>query len=197
MPVPPHPSHPSPMFASQAPAMSGNKMQSNKCNSIHTFKSLGLYRLNPINVMSKLDKMSTNSSEERAAYISTIPATSTIIGSNFVWPVGVHQLLVSDKDAFGFLTVERKATDKAPAQTFVLPIVAGTVTLEDGGEITTEVSDRNGARTLVIPLDAFKKMQANGDYDITVSEVNGRNYVTAVSAIEVAEPVIAAPKGSA
>jgi hypothetical protein len=50
---------------------------------------------------------------------------------------------------------------------------------------------------LVIPLDAFKKMQANGDYDITVSEVNGRNYVTAVSAVEVAEPVIAAPKGRA
>jgi hypothetical protein len=142
--------------------------------------------------MSKLDKMATNSAEERAAYISTIPATSTVIGSNFVWPVGVHQLLVSDKDAFGFLTVERKATDKAPAQTFVLPIVAGTVTLEDGGEITTEVTDRSNAKTLVIPIDAFKKMQANGDYAIIVSAINGRNYVTAVAPTEFVENVVPA-----
>jgi hypothetical protein len=114
----------------------------------------------------------------QAAIEAAIASGATTIGG-FSLPLGKHTILVADKDAFALLNVERKS-DK---QKFALPIVAGTITLgnADKTKIAVEISDKPGAKTLVVPDNFYLEMQCNATYDFTVEERNGRKVVTNVT----------------
>lgn len=91
-------------------------------------------------------------------------------------PIGTHSFVVADKDCFAILNVESKTSGK-----WALPIVAGTVTTADGEKIAFVLSEKPGAKTLVIPDNFFINMQPNTEYAITVDNRNGRKVVTNVS----------------
>lgn len=133
-------------------------------------------------------KMANDSKEARKAALAALPSNVTRIGSNFRLPIGIHQLLVADKDAFGMLVVERKSDN----QKFALNLVAGTITTNEGIVHIIENTEKAGAKTLAFPDSFFLEMQCNGDYDITVNE---KGYVTAVQPAE--EPVETAPVAEA
>lgn len=131
--------------------------------------------------MSTITKMKDTKASKQKAIDAAIASGATTIGG-FTLPLGKHTLLVADKDAFGLLNVERKS-DK---QKFALPIVAGTITY--GGtntKVNVEISDKPGAKTLVVPDSFFIDMQCNATYTITVEERNGRKVVTSVEAVEI------------
>jgi hypothetical protein len=129
-------------------------------------------------------KIKDDSKETRIKALAALPNDVQTIGG-FGLPVGKHQFLVADKDAFGLLNITRKSD----GQKFALSIVAGTITLENGGGIiTVEISDRPNAKTLVVPREHYVEMQCNGDYDIVVEERNGRKVVTSVTPFEFEEP---------
>lgn len=98
-------------------------------------------------------------------------------------PEGIHSFLVADKEAFGILNVESKNSGK-----WALPIVAGTVTVAGTGEkIAFELSEKPGAKTLVIPDSFFISMQTNTAYAISIETRNGRKVVTNVAVGEAVE----------
>lgn len=120
-----------------------------------------------------------------AALEAAIAGGATTIGG-FSLPLGTHQITVAPKDAFALLNVERKS-DK---QKFALPIVAGTITLEkSGAKITVEISDKPGAKTLVVPDNFYLEMACSATYNFTVEERNSRKVVTSVVPAEVEETV--------
>ncbi len=100
-------------------------------------------------------------------------------------PEGKHNLLVADKEAFGILNVESQRSGK-----WALPIVAGTITVAGTGEkIAVELSEKPGAKTLVIPDSFFIQMQTNTNYTISVETRNSRRVVTDVVPAEVGAEV--------
>lgn len=121
--------------------------------------------------------MKDDTKEARKASIESLPSDVQVIGSSFSLPLGTHSFLVADKDAFALLNVRRKSDNKQ----FALPIIAGTVTTNEGIKHTVEATDRPGAKTLVFPADAFLEMQCNATYDITIEERSGRKVITTVN----------------
>lgn len=132
--------------------------------------------------MATLTQVKDTKASRQKAIDAAIAAGATTIGG-FSLPLGNHLLLVAPKDAFGILNVERKSDN----QKFALPIVAGTITLASGAKIEVVLSDKPGAKTLVVPDSFYLEMQCNAAYTITVEERNGRKVVTAVVPAEVAE----------
>lgn len=112
----------------------------------------------------------------QAAIEAAIASGATTIGG-FSLPLGKHKILVADKDAFGILNVERKSD----SQKFALPIVAGTITTEQGNKIEVVISDKPGAKTLVVPDNFFLEMQCNASYELTIELRNDRKVVTNVT----------------
>lgn len=94
-------------------------------------------------------------------------------------PEGTHRLQVSDKNAFGLLNVESKTSGN-----WALPIVAGTLTIEGAEEMEFEISDKSGAKTLVIPNQFYLEMKEGSEYEITFETRNGRKVVTNVVAAD-------------
>lgn len=125
--------------------------------------------------MATLTAVKDTKKSRQAAIEAAIASGATTIGG-FSLPLGKHTILVADKDAFGLLNVERKS-DK---QKFALPIVAGTITLASGAKIEVVVSDKPGAKTLVVPDNFFLEMACNATYEITVELRNDRKVVTNV-----------------
>ena len=125
--------------------------------------------------------------KERAAALNeaTKDGKAQSLSSGINIPTGKHSFIVADKDAFGFLFVT--SNKGGVSKDWVLPIVAGSMETEDGQTIEFEISDKPGAKTLVIPDALYLKMQLNGDYTITVDNRNGRNVVTNVEALVLAE----------
>ena len=134
--------------------------------------------------MATLTAVKDTKKSRQAAIEAAIASGATTIGG-FSLPIGKHGLLVAPKDAFALLNVERKSD----GQKFALPIVAGTITTDKGLKIEVEISDKPGAKTLVVPDSFYLEMACNGNYTITVEERNGRKVVTAVVPAEVAEEV--------
>jgi hypothetical protein len=140
----------------------------------------------------ELIKLENDSQTARIAQLLKEQAKGATTIGGFTLPLGKHELLVAEKDAFGFLNVTSKATKDRPATLFSLPIVAGTLTYENGVKISVEVSARPGAKTLVIPDGFYVEMACNATYTITVEERNGRKVVTNVSSAEIEENVVPA-----
>lgn len=92
-----------------------------------------------------------------------------------VIPEGTHTFTVAEKKAFGFLEVNSKTSGD-----WVLPIVAGTMKLEDGSTMDFILSDEVGANTLVIPDAQYLAMELNKTYAITIEKRSGRSRVTQV-----------------
>ena len=118
-------------------------------------------------------------SKERVAAIEAAEkAGARTLAGGLNLPEGTHSFLVADaKEAFGLLNVDSKASGK-----WALPIVAGTMTVAGSGEkIAFEISEKPGAKTLVIPNSFFTEMQPNAVYGITVETRNGRKVVTNVA----------------
>lgn len=130
--------------------------------------------------MATLTVVKDTKKSRQAAIEAAIASGATTIGG-FSLPLGKHTILVADKDAFGLLNVERKSDN----QKFALPIVAGTITLEKGAKIEVVVSDKPGAKTLVVPDNFFLEMACNATYEFTIGERNGRKVVIALEAAEV------------
>lgn len=120
---------------------------------------------------------------EKALALAVASGARTLAGGLNL-PDGIHSFLVAEKEAFGILNVESKASGK-----WALPIVAGTVTVAGTNEkIIFELSEKPGAKTLVIPDNFFISMQTNTVYAIEVGAAgNGRKVVKNVTvATEVA-----------
>lgn len=132
--------------------------------------------------MATLTAVKDTKKSRQAAIEAAIASGATTIGG-FSLPLGKHTILVADKDAFGLLNVERKSDN----QKFALPIVAGTITLASKAKIEVVISDKPGAKTLVVPDNFFLEMACNATYEITVEERNGRKVVTNVVPAEVEE----------
>ncbi len=129
-----------------------------------------------VQIVAKKDRESALAAAEKAG-------ARTLAGGLNV-PEGTHSFLVADKQAFGLLNVESKASGK-----WALPLVAGTMTIAGTGEkITFEISDKAGAKTLVIPNNFYIEMQNNVAYSIKIETRNGRKVVTGV---EVGEAITA------
>lgn len=97
---------------------------------------------------------------------------------------GTHKFAVAEKAAFGFLEVQ-----SATSGDWVLPIVAGTMTTEQGEKITFELSDLPGAKTLVIPDNFYLAMQLGIAYAVTIESRKGRKVVTNVEPADAMKPV--------
>lgn len=129
-----------------------------------------------VQIVAKKDRVSALEAASKAG-------ARTLAGGLNV-PEGTHSFLVADKQAFGLLNVESKASGK-----WALPLVAGTMTIASSGEkIAFEISDKPGAKTLVIPDSFYIEMQTNATYSVTVENRNGRKVVTGVA---IGEAVIA------
>jgi len=124
--------------------------------------------------------------EDPKKALAALPNDVQIIDNgSVVLPIGKHQFLVADKDAFVLLNFTRKSD----GQKFVMPIVAGTITLEVGvARITVEISGRPNAKTLVVPREYYMEMACNATYEIKVEDRNGRKVVTTVTPFEFEEP---------
>jgi hypothetical protein len=123
--------------------------------------------------------MNDDSQEARRNAVAALPNDVQIGG--FGLPTGKHHLLVAEKNAFAMINITRKSD----GQQFVFPLVAGTITLEDGsGKITVEISGRPGYKTLVLPIDHYVEMQCNASYNIIIEERNGKKIVTSVTPFE-------------
>lgn len=118
----------------------------------------------------KADRVSALEAKKAAGYTS-------LAGNEL--PLGKHSFLTADKNAFGILDIST-TKDGKPAL-FALPIVAGTLTTEQGKKISYEISAKGGAQTMVVPDRFFIEMQTNFEYAITVEKRNGRNVVTDVA----------------
>lgn len=140
----------------------------------------------------ELIKLENDSQAARIAQLQKEQAKGATSVGGFTLPLGKHELLVADKNAFGFLNITSRATNNRPATLFSLPIVAGTLTYENGTEVSVEVSSRPGVQTLVIPNSFYVSMQCNASYRITVEERNGRNVVTDVAPSEIKEELMPA-----
>lgn len=124
--------------------------------------------------------------DREKALIAAAASGARTLAGGLNLPEGIHSFLVADKEAFGILNVESKNSGK-----WALPIVAGTVTVAGTGEkIAFELSEKPGAKTLVIPDSFFISMQTNTAYAISIETRNGRKVVTNVAvgeAVEVGE----------
>lgn len=138
----------------------------------------------------ELIKLENDSKDARIAQLLKEQAKGATTLGGFSLPIGKHELLVAEKEAFGFLNVTSKPTKDRPATLFSLPIVAGTLTYENGTKVTVERSAKPGAKTLVIPDSFYVGMLCNANYHITVEERNGRKVVTDVMPLEFEENVI-------
>ena len=136
--------------------------------------------------MSTVVKLKDTKKSKLEGIEKAIEGGATTIGG-FSLPIGKHNVLVAEENAFALLNVVRKSD----GQKFALPIVAGTITLESGSKVETVLSDKPGAKTLVVPDSYFVEMQCNAEYTITIEERNGRKVVTAVTPSELEENVVA------
>lgn len=125
--------------------------------------------------MATITKVKDTKKARQEGIEKAIAAGATTIGG-FSLPLGKHLILVAEKDAFALLNVTRKSD----GQLFALPIVAGTIQLESGVKITVEISDKPGAKTLVVPDNFYLEMQCNATYEFEIGERNGRKVVTSV-----------------
>ena len=122
-------------------------------------------------------------SERESALIAAANSGAKTLAGGLALPVGTHSFLVAEKDAFGILNVDSKASGK-----WALPIVAGTCTTKDGQKVIFEISDKPSAKTLVVTDQFYLAMQLNTVYAITVEMRNGQKRVTNVAIpAEVAE----------
>jgi hypothetical protein len=117
----------------------------------------------------------TRAAKEEALNKASAAGARTLAGGLSL-PEGKHSLLTADKNTFGILNVDSKTSGK-----WALPIVAGVVTCADGAKVEFVLSDKPGAKTLVIADNFFMEMQSNQPYIITVGKsANGRKVVTSV-----------------
>lgn len=118
--------------------------------------------------------MATVSIVKNAERVSTLESKqaegkSTLSGGGLTLQEGKHSFKVADKKAFGILEVVRKADGKE----FALPIVAGELNM-NGVKIITEISEKAGAKTLVVPDAIYVQLKPNTEYILEVGPINNR-----------------------
>jgi hypothetical protein len=129
--------------------------------------------------MATITAVKKDRASKEAALAAASKAGARTLAGGLNLPEGKHSLLTADKGTFGILNVESKNSGK-----WALPIVAGVVTCADGAKVEFVLSDKPGAKTLVIPDSFFIEMQSNQNYSITVEARNGRKVVTSVTPAE-------------
>ena len=134
-----------------------------------------------------MSKVPKSASGKQAALEAANKAGYSTLAGGLTLPIGKHIFLVADKDAFGLLNVTARDGKK-----WALPIVAGTCTSADGTKTAFVLSEKSGAKTLVVPDNMFIEMQAGSAYTIEVALRNGNKRVISVvpaeEGAEIAEP---------
>lgn len=123
--------------------------------------------------MATVTKVAAKDREKALAKAEASGARTLAGGLNV--PEGTHKLQVAAKNAFGILNVTSASSGE-----WALPIVSGTLSIEGAEEIEFELSDKAGAKTLVIPNQFYLEMAEGAEYDVTFETRKGRKVVTNV-----------------
>jgi hypothetical protein len=135
-------------------------------------------------ILSKMATLTLVAPDERQKALANAPGTT--LSGGLKLPEGKHLLVVANKNSFGILNVDTGANK------WSLPIVAGTVRVEETGqEEVFTLSEKAGAKVLVVADQFYLIMRPNAEYLITIGTNNkGRKVVTHVEPLTEKENVV-------